>query len=74
MSSSKVIGSIFFATDELFWVKQLTVSSCPHFINHSGSSFTEESVEGIISSSDSFVTRHLSIRLTKKHILNQKFI
>jgi hypothetical protein len=36
MTTGKVVGSIFLATDELFRVKELVVSSGPHFINDSG--------------------------------------
>ncbi|KAL5722708.1 hypothetical protein ACHQM5_006194 [Ranunculus cassubicifolius] len=83
MASSKVIRSIFFTTDELFWMEQLTIRSSPNLVDHSRfqiqencsrnmfpcTSFTKESVEGIISSTHSFVTRHLSIRLHKNPIL-----
>jgi hypothetical protein len=77
MSSGEVVSGIFFSGDQLFRVEQLSVGSGSDFINDggfqiqkdssgdvfSGSSFTEESVEGIISSSDGFVGRHLSVRL-----------
>lgn len=77
MASGEVIGGVFFAADELLRVEQLTVSSGPHLIDDggfqiqehgagdvlSGSGFTEESVEGVVSASDGFVTRHLTIRL-----------
>lgn len=77
MASGEVIGGVFFAADELLRVEQLTVGSGPHLIDDggfqiqehgagdvlSGSGFTEESVEGVVSASDGFVTRHLTIRL-----------
>lgn len=77
MASGEVIGGVFFAADELLRVEQLTVSSSPHLIDDggfqiqehgagdvlSGSGFTEESVEGVVSASDGFVTGHLTIRL-----------
>jgi len=77
VATGKVVGSIFLAADELFWVKELAVSTSPHFINDSGlkvnkhgtrdmlpsTSFTEKGVEGIVTSTNSFVTWHLAIRL-----------
>jgi hypothetical protein len=77
MASSKVVGGIFLATDELLRVEELAVSSSPNFIHHRGlqvhehtpwymlacPSLAEECVEGIVSSSHRLVTRHLSIRL-----------
>jgi len=77
VSSGEVVGGIFFSGDQLFRVEKLSVGSGSDFIDNGGfkieenssgdvftsSSFTEESVEGIISSSDGFVGRHLSIRL-----------
>jgi len=69
MSSGEVIGGIFFSGDQLFGMEQLSISSGSDFIDDGGfqieedgsgdvfssSSFTEEGVEGIISSSDGFV-------------------
>jgi hypothetical protein len=77
MTTGKVVGSIFLATDELFRVEELTVGSSPYFINDSGlqiykdgtrnmlsrTGFTEKGVEGIITSTNSLVTWHLTIRL-----------
>lgn len=77
MSSGEVVGSIFFSGDQLFWVEQLSVGSGSDFINNgwfeiqkdgswdvfSGSGFREESVEGIISSSDGLVRGHLTVGL-----------
>jgi hypothetical protein len=77
VATGKVVGSIFLATDELFGVEELTVCSSSHFINDgrfkihkdsswdvlSSTSFTKESVEGIITSSNGLVTWHLAIRL-----------
>ena len=84
MATGKVVGSIFLATDELLRVEKLAVCSGPHFIDDSGleidkdgtrdvlsgTSFTEESVESIVSPADSLITRHLAIRLGKR---NAKF-
>ena len=77
MSSGEVVGSIFFSRDKLFWVEELSVGSGSDFIYDgwfkikeytswdvfSGSGFTEESVKGIITTSDGFVRWHLSVRL-----------
>jgi hypothetical protein len=77
MSSSEVIGGIFLSADELLGVEQLAVRASAHFIDHGGlqvqkhtarnvlpgARFTEERVEGVISSSHCFVARHLTIRL-----------
>jgi hypothetical protein len=79
MTTGKIVGSIFLATDELFRVEELAVSSGPHFINDSGlkvnkdstrdvlpsTSFAEKGVEGIVTSANSLVTWHLAIRLHK---------
>lgn len=77
MTTGKVVGSIFFATDKLLRVEKLTVSSSPHLINNSGlkiyknstgnmlsgTSLAEESVESIITTTNCLVTWHLAIRL-----------
>jgi len=77
VSSGEVVGGIFLSGDQLFRVEQLSVGSGSDFIDNGGfqieenssgdvlssSSFTEEGVEGIISSSDSLVRGHLSIGL-----------
>jgi hypothetical protein len=77
MATCKVVGSIFFAADELFRVEELTVCASAHLVDDGWleiyknrtrdvfacTSFTEESVEGIITAADSGVTGHLTIRL-----------
>jgi len=77
MSSSEVVSSIFFTRDQLFRMEELSVSTSSDFINNSwfkieeytswyvfsSTSFTEESVEGIITTTNGFVRWHLSIRL-----------
>jgi len=77
VSSGEVVSGIFFTRNELFWVEELSVSTSSDFINNgwfkieeytswdvfSGTSFTEESVESIITTTDSFIGRHLTIRL-----------
>jgi hypothetical protein len=80
VSTGKVVGSILLAANKLFRVEKLAVSSSPDFINDSGlkiyedstrdvlpgTSFTEKGVKGIIPSTNSLVTWHLTIRLQKK--------
>jgi len=77
VTTGVVVGGIFFSSDQLFRMEKLSVSSGTDFIDYcwfkidengswnvfSSSSFTEEGVEGIISTSNSFVTWHLTIRL-----------
>jgi hypothetical protein len=77
MTTSKVVGRIFLAADKLLRMEKLTVSTSPHLVNDrrlqiykysagnmlSGSSFAEESVEGIVSATDGLIARHLAIRL-----------
>jgi hypothetical protein len=77
VSSGEVVGSVFLTGDQLFGVEQLAVGSGSDFIDHSGfkieehaaghvlagSSFGEESVESIITSTDSLIGGHLAIRL-----------
>jgi hypothetical protein len=77
MTSSEVVSSIFFTRNELFWVEELSISTSSDFIDNSwfeieeytswdvftSTSFTEESVESIITTTDSFIRWHLSVRL-----------
>ena len=77
VSTSVVVGGIFLSGYQLLRVEQLSVGSSSHFIydswlqvqEHSsrnvfsGSSFTEEGVEGVIAASDGLVRGHLTIRL-----------
>ena len=77
VTSGEVVGGIFLSGDELFWVEELSVSTSSDFIDDgwfqveedsswdvlAGTSFREESVESIISSSDGLVRWHLTIRL-----------
>ena len=69
VSSGEVVGGIFFSGDELFGVEELSVGSGSDLIDDggfeieedaswdvlSGSGFAEESVEGIITTSNSLV-------------------
>jgi len=77
MTTSVIVGSIFFTGYQLLRMEELTVGSRSDFIHNSrlkvdedsswnvftSSSFAEESVEGIVSASDGFVAGHLTIRL-----------
>jgi hypothetical protein len=77
MSSGEVVGGIFFTGDKLFWVEQLSVSTCSDFIDDSwfeiqengswnvlsSSGFGEECVEGIITTTDCLIRWHLSVWL-----------
>jgi hypothetical protein len=77
VTTGVVVGGIFLAGDELLGVEQLTVSSSADLIDNSwlqidedstwnvfaGSSLTEESVERVITTSNSLVTGHLTIGL-----------
>jgi hypothetical protein len=77
MSSSEVVSGIFFTRDQLFWVEELSVGTSSDFIDDSwfeieeytswdvfsSTSLTEEGVESIITTTNSFVRWHLTIRL-----------
>ena len=77
MSSGKVVCGVFFPGNQLFWMKQLAVGSGSHLVddgrlqvNEDGArhmlastSLREESVEGIVTTSNRFVTGHLTIGL-----------
>jgi len=77
MSSGEVVGSIFFTRNKLFWVEELSVGTSSDLIDDGGfkieedtswdvfssTSFGEEGVESIITTTDSFVRWHLTIRL-----------
>ena len=72
-----VIGGIFLSSNKLFWVEEGSVCSSSYFINDgwfqinedgtwdvfASSSFREESVERVVTSSKGFITWHLTIRL-----------
>ena len=77
MTTGIVVGSIFFTGDELLWMEQLAVRSCADLVDHSwfqvhencsgdvfaSSSFAEEGVERVVSTSNGLVGGHLSVRL-----------
>merc|ERR1719310_1593626 len=77
VTASIVVGGIFFAGDQLLRVEELTVGTGTDLINNSrfqvykdgtrdvfaSTSLTEESVEGVIATSNGLITRHLTIRL-----------
>ena len=77
MSSGEVVGSVFFTGDELLWMEELSVGTSSNFIDDSwfeieedgswdvltSSGFGEESVEGIVTTTNGFVGWHLTIWL-----------
>ena len=77
MTTSKVVGSILLAGDQLLWVEKLTVCASAHLINDSGfeidhhatrhvlasTCLREEGVESIIAATDCLVAGHLTIWL-----------
>jgi len=77
MASGKVVGGVFLAADELLRVEQLAVGSGSDLVDDSGfqiyehsardvlsgAGFTEEGVEGIVTTTDGLVAGHLAIRL-----------
>jgi len=77
VTTSVVVGGILFSRDQLLRVVQLTVGAGSDFIERSrlkidehcardvfsSSSFREKGVEGIVTTTDGFVGRHLTIRL-----------
>ena len=77
MSSSEVVGSIFFTRDELLWVEKLSVGSSSNFIDNgwleieedsswdvfTSTSLGEEGVESIVTTTDGLVGWHLTVWL-----------
>jgi hypothetical protein len=77
VTTGVVVGSILFASDDLFWVEQLAVGTSANFVGYGWfqvneyaswyvfacSSFGEKGVEGIVTSAYSFVGWHLPVRL-----------
>jgi hypothetical protein len=77
VTTGEVVSSVFFTRNQLFRVEELTIGSSTDFINDSGlqidehasrnvfasTSFREKGVESIITSTNSFVRGHLTIRL-----------
>jgi len=77
MATGKIVGSVFFAGDQLLRMEQLAVSSCTHFIDNSwfkvhhdatrdvlsGAGLRKKRIERIIAATNGLVTRHLAIRL-----------
>jgi hypothetical protein len=77
VTTGVVVGSIFLTSDQLFGVEQLTVGTSADFIDDSGfeidenatrdvlagTSFREEGVEGIVTTTNGLVRRHLTIGL-----------
>ena len=77
MSSGEVVGGIFLTGDELLGMEELSVGTGSDLIDNGGleieedasgdvltsTSLGEEGVESIITTTDGFVRRHLTIRL-----------
>jgi predicted TIM-barrel enzyme len=77
VATGVVVGSILLTRDDLLRMVQLTISSSADLITHSrlkvdkdatrnvlaGTSLREEGVEGVITTTDGLVGRHLTIRL-----------
>jgi hypothetical protein len=77
VTSGEVVGGIFLTGDQLLGVEQLSVSTGSDLVNNggleinhdtsgnvlSGSGLGEESVEGVVATSDGLVRGHLSVRL-----------
>ena len=77
VTSGEVVGGIFLSGDKLFGMEELSVGTSSDLINDggfqveedsswdvlAGTSFGEEGVEGIITTSDGLVRWHLAIRL-----------
>ncbi len=77
VASGVVVGGVFLAGDELFGVEKLSVGAGSDFVDDGGfeieedtsrdvlssSGLGEEGVEGVVSSSDGLIGRHLSVGL-----------
>jgi len=77
VTTSEVVGGIFLTRDELLRMEELSVGTSSNLIDDGGleieedasgdvlasTSLGEEGVEGIITTTDGFVRRHLTIRL-----------
>jgi len=77
VATSVVVGGIFFTGDQLLWVKQLPVGSGSHLVDDgwlqinenspwhvfAGTSFREKGIEGVITTADSLIGRHLAVWL-----------
>mmetsp|Transcript_49324 Transcript_49324/g.107639 ORF Transcript_49324/g.107639 Transcript_49324/m.107639 type:complete len:211 (+) Transcript_49324:384-1016(+) len=77
VATSKVVGGILLAGDQLLRVKQLSVSPSSHFVHHSrlqvhehtsghvlpGPGLRKEGVERVVTAPNGLVRRHLTIRL-----------
>ena len=77
MSSGEVVGGVFLSGDELLWMEELSVGTGSNLIDNgwleieedgswdvlTSSGFGEESVEGIVTTTNGFVGWHLTIWL-----------
>jgi hypothetical protein len=77
VTPSVVVGGIFFTSDQLLWMEQLPVGSGPNLVDNgwfkinenspwhvfAGTSLREKGVEGVVTTADSFIGRHLTVWL-----------
>jgi len=77
MTTGEVVGGILLSGDELLWMEELSVGSCSDLIDNgwleikedgswhvlAGSSFGEEGVESIITSTNGLIGWHLTVWL-----------
>jgi len=77
VTSGEVVGGIFLSGDELLWMEELSVGSSSDLIDNgwleieedsswdvlTSTSLGEEGVESVITTTDGFIGRHLTIRL-----------
>jgi hypothetical protein len=77
VTTGVVVCRVFLTSDDLFWVEKLTVRTCAYFVCYgwfqineytswnvfASTSFTEEGVESVVTTTNGLVTWHLAIRL-----------
>ena len=77
VTSGEVVGGIFLTRDELLWMEELSVGSGSDLIDNgwleieedsswdvlTSTSLGEEGVESVVTTTDGFIGRHLTIRL-----------
>lgn len=77
VATSKVVGGIFLARNQLLGVEEVAIGTGPHFVNHgrfqidkdaardmlASTSFGEKGVESVVRASDGLVRRHGAIGL-----------
>jgi hypothetical protein len=86
VATSEVVGGILLATDQLLGVEQLPVGAGADLVHHGGlqveedaawhmlasAGLAEEGVEGVVATTNSFVTGHLREQRSRafRHALN----